>query len=312
MPYRIDPCDLCGSSDYAIAPFTRVRFDDGQSAIGICRNCALAHYLSSLPNESDRVLREDYYGNYYAVDDAGTKESRYKDLAATRLSDLERIVPLQGKTILDVGSGEGQLLDLIRSRGGIPSGIEPQASVIAPQVARGLDVFTGTFEEFAAADHRKFDMIVLYYVLDAMQKPSSALKMMRRMLKDDAHLYIHVGSLLRMPFFYQLRILRKPLAKFLPWRGRHNIHPYYFSRRALIAMLGAAGFDVVSISPPTERWCSVVARASTAVPVRNTDHWFALWWSFALWRLFDLTVRPIHNGIVGLLRPIVRSRRAVS
>jgi 2-polyprenyl-3-methyl-5-hydroxy-6-metoxy-1,4-benzoquinol methylase len=307
IPSRI--CDLCGDTHYTIAPFTRRKFDKGWSAIGICKGCGLTPYVSTLPNNSDRILKEDYYDSFYRVDDGVAKENRYNALAAERVGWIERHATLAGKTVLDIGSGEGQLLKILKSKGAVVTGVEPMHRVANDLQRQGLDVFPGLYEEFAAQDSRTFDIVTLYYVLDLTQRPASVLRSIRQRIASGGLLYIHTGSVYRQPFFSANgRLLRKSLAKLAPRKNSHEIHPYYFTRAMFQRLLRATGFNVVSISAPRDKHLTIIASPMTPVPLSDLprESTAALWWSFVGWRLFDATVRPVHRAATAVAKALLR------
>jgi methionine biosynthesis protein MetW len=131
-----------------------------------------------------------------------------------------------GARVLDVGCGEGELLDLLRREKQVDArGIEISAEGVGACLARGLSVMQGDADrdlgEFAPD---AFDYAVLSQTLQAVRRPREVLADLLRLAEraivsfpNFAHWRVRTSLLLhgRMP---ETRALPTP------WWASHNIH----------------------------------------------------------------------------------------
>jgi methionine biosynthesis protein MetW len=131
-----------------------------------------------------------------------------------------------GSRVLDVGCGEGALLELLRTQKGIDGrGIEISASGVAACLARGLSVMQGDADrDLAEFPAQAFDYAILSQTLQTVKNPRAVLSSLMR-LADRAivsfpnfgHWRVRVSLLVggRMP---ETRALSEP------WWSTPNIH----------------------------------------------------------------------------------------
>jgi methionine biosynthesis protein MetW len=131
-----------------------------------------------------------------------------------------------GARVLDVGCGEGELLDLLRREKGVDArGIEISAEGVGACLQRGLSVMQGDADrdlaEFAADT---FDYAVLSQTLQAVRRPREVLADLLRLAEraivsfpNFAHWRVRASLLLRG---------RMPETRALPtpWWASENIH----------------------------------------------------------------------------------------
>jgi methionine biosynthesis protein MetW len=103
------------------------------------------------------------------------------------MTDYRQIVSwlLPGLTVLDLGCGDGALLQLLQKEKGIRGvGIEKDAQKVETCLAAGLSVFQDTLEA-SLADYpdKQFDYVILNQTLQALENPLHVLKAMQRVGK---------------------------------------------------------------------------------------------------------------------------------
>ena len=103
------PCTLCGQEDYIVAPNTLVQFSDGATAIFICRSCGMTPYFGTYESRYRRLMTSEYYDD--GLYTYGRANNRKNLLLRALLEEVDRQVPLAGSNLLDVGCGEGVLLE---------------------------------------------------------------------------------------------------------------------------------------------------------------------------------------------------------
>lgn len=165
----------------------------------------------------------------------------YEDEAAGRarnfltvLRRLERLAPGRGP-LFDVGAATGILLDLARSRGWEPDGIEPSAWASGVAAAKyGLRLRRGAFET-ADLPRAAYAAVTMVDVLEHTPLPFEALKKAREILRPGGFLVVVTPD------------IHSVAARLAGRRWWHLLpaHLAFFSRASLAAVLGRAGFRVV-------------------------------------------------------------------
>jgi len=120
---------------------------------------------------------KDLKAKYDAMHQEG-KTSWFDDGHRERMAILSLGEPWIGKSVIEVGCGEGDLLAMMRMAGGAPVGLDYSEAAIDTARARypDLAVFVGDYREADLA--AKFDRIVLQGVLEHLNAPWEELKWM--------------------------------------------------------------------------------------------------------------------------------------
>lgn len=175
-------CPLCGAGDLRdlgllVGP-REVQFSTLTIALrraphlGECAACGSRFVQDAVPASLAATLYTDGRGG-----DRWTAQGTWDRHHAPAV--VERIASLatSGRRVLDVGCNTGDLLDFVRARGAVTSGVEYSADSRRRCVAKGHAVFasmhdvTGTYEVITA-----FDLVEhLYDVPDFMARCASAL-----------------------------------------------------------------------------------------------------------------------------------------
>lgn len=148
-------------------------------------------------------------------------------LAADR-EDFREILRLvrPGARVLDVGCGEGDLLELLQREKGVDGrGIEISAAGVSACLARGLTVMQGDADrDLAEFPDQAFDYAILSQTLQATRRPREVLENLLRLagraivsFPNFAHWRVRTGLMLsgRMP---ETSTLNEP------WWSTPNIH----------------------------------------------------------------------------------------
>lgn len=129
--------------------------------------------------------------------------------------------------VLDVGSGDGTLIDyLYRTRGCDARGIEIDMQSVTQSVAHGLPVMHGDADhDLAHYPDDAFDYVVLQRTLQAVERPREVL---RQMLRIGRHAIISFPNFghwrLRLQLLTTGRMPMTPVWG-TPWYSTPNIHP---------------------------------------------------------------------------------------
>jgi methionine biosynthesis protein MetW len=150
------------------------------------------------------------------------------NLPAADRQDFQEILRLvrPGARVLDVGCGEGALLDLLREHKGVDGrGIEISAEGVAACLARGLAVMQGDadrdLEEFPA---ETFDYAILSQTLQAVRQPRKVLSDLLRLAERAIVSFPNFGHWrVRLSLLTQGRMPDTPALP-EPWWATPNIH----------------------------------------------------------------------------------------
>ena len=120
-------------------------------------------------------------------------ESLRKANIETTLDRIDRLMPLQGRSVLDVGCASGWFLQAAKARGALVHGIDPQDSPGAAARAAGLTVDHGFFPQ-DLADTGPFDVIAFNDVFEHLPAPEQAIGDVERLLKPGGLAVINLPS----------------------------------------------------------------------------------------------------------------------
>jgi 2-polyprenyl-3-methyl-5-hydroxy-6-metoxy-1,4-benzoquinol methylase len=233
-------CNLCGKDNWRLLfkAEDKILLIGGKFNLVKCNNCGLV-YVN--PRPTIKEMRKFYPPEYYARP-FGTIKMTDKYKKEMRLIFHNRYKPFskykrKGK-VLEIGCGDGYFLKFLKEKGYEVMGVE--LSLYASRYARevlGLDVFTGTFEEFPA-QKKSFDIICLFEVLEHLHNPLSSLHKIKDLLKDDGILVITVpnfSSFQRIIFGKSWHIIDLPR------------HLYHFTKNTLREMLKRTGLSILML-----------------------------------------------------------------
>lgn len=195
-----------------------------------CNNCG---FLFS-PFVSDL---ENYYKDMEDNDYELTLESR-KIQSEKILSQLEVRNIFKNKTLLDVGSGSGVLLEVSQKFGLISKGIEPSKSLYNLAIKKNLDVILGTLPSKRL--NEKFDFVSLIDVIEHVNDPESLLKEINTVLKLNGKLFLVTPDV--NSFFSRL-------LKFKWWHFR-VAHVGYFNQKTLSILINKCGYEIIKYQRP--------------------------------------------------------------
>lgn len=229
---NIDKCPLCGSDKYSLWK------DINNWLIVSCDKCSLKRLN---PRPSERYLAQLYSADYF-------KERKPQDLnKATRQmnrSFKRRYKSIRkfsnGRTLLDIGCGEGKWCLYIKDFGYNVTGIDISAEA---GKLKDVKIIVGTIFEHDFTD--KYDVITMFHCLEHMPDPIAALKKVNQLLTDNGILVIEVpnsGSFDAIKYDSN-------------WDGwKLPYHLFHFDQTTLIRALNENGFTPVYWRFDSSKW----------------------------------------------------------
>lgn len=233
------PCPACGLTDqrFLFYSFDSYPYVD-------CLRCATWY----VPLVVDDALFERYYricpeardvverlaGQRLDEDRAKVDRARF----STYLAELESMLPVERRDLLDVGCGVGHSLEVAASRGWRACGIESSPSLVAAARGRGLTVYRPG-EPIA---REAFGLIALWETLEHLNDPFEVLSGVVPLLHDDGLLMITVPN----AHAIEARIMRQDLA-WINGGAIGTVHINLFHRLSLDHLLSRVGLEVVGV-----------------------------------------------------------------
>ncbi len=230
-PEQHVPCNYCGIDDAS-----PVACQNGYRIVR-CRGCGLVYVDPRPPAESLAGLYADYH-----VRDGGDEASWNRLMAGNFREAAALLREARGSggplRLLDVGCGYGGFVRMMRDNGWDAEGIDPSPATVASAARIGAPVRLGTLDE---ADGT-YDAITLFYVLEHLPDPSTALGKLSGLLAPGGTLLIRVPH--TAPIVALLRPFGLDGTLFDP-----PYHLYDFPPPVLAGMLRKAGFADVRTFP---------------------------------------------------------------
>jgi methionine biosynthesis protein MetW len=160
---------------------------------------------------------------------AGLNDVPVQFVAKNMRLDLRLIADMvtPGARVLDIGSGDGSLIDLLyRTHGCDARGIEINMAEVTRSVAHGLPVMHGDADnDLAQYPDGAFDFVILSRTLQAVERPREVLN---QMLRIGRHAIVSFPNFGHWHVRWQLLSSgRMPTSRIWakPWYETPNIHP---------------------------------------------------------------------------------------
>lgn len=195
----------------------------------LCSGCG--HIWNDTHEESENSLyNDDYYSSFTSSEQA----RQYQESLAV---DLDRLISLKGKSVVEIGCGDGFFLKALSSLGAKATGFEPSSTFQVATKQPGISVHHEYFD--FAGDNRtkgRVDIVVLRHVLEHMPNAQEVLSSLATHSFVDSRpqfLMIEVPN--------ALHLLQENL-----YFDFYNDHVHYFSYASLSRLLERSGWIVVA------------------------------------------------------------------
>ena len=152
------------------------------------------------------------------------------------------MVPLKDAAVVDIGCGDGRLLDILRLScplGWQLHGVDWSAKAVTRLQSRGYIGRSGDISRIDLSDwHEQFDLVLMHQLIEHVRNPREILEKMAYLLKIDGVLSIETPDIDSWDF----QILSKKY-----WSGYHiPRHFYIFNKVNFVELAQSVGFEVIS------------------------------------------------------------------
>jgi 2-polyprenyl-3-methyl-5-hydroxy-6-metoxy-1,4-benzoquinol methylase len=236
-------CPLCGACNYEVM-FDLRAVAKALSVPGLvarCRRCPMWFKIITDPARLDRAYGDDYAtvdgADQYLAGEAA------RALFRTALSEI-RVTNGAARRLLDIGAGQGVLLEEARSIGYEAEGIDVCEALVRRAQARGLPVACMRAEDLDARE--RFDVITMTDVIEHVPAPRRLLASAFRALKPGGRLIVytpnHRGAVVTLG-----TLLHRIGARFAVREIFGGNHVCFFDDRSLPLALDREGFQVNAV-----------------------------------------------------------------
>jgi SAM-dependent methyltransferase len=219
------PCRVCDSHD-----FTPIYYLDGQEIV-LCQRCGLIQVSASLRLDDLKRIYETI-GQDETTPVSGFLKKRIHRASRFRLRYFEKYTGLTSGSILEVGSGRGHFLSLLKERGFQVLGVEPSLKGALQHRERGIPVINDILENADLPDAH-FDAACLFQVFEHFEDPKQAAVKLHAKLKKGGYLVLEVPDIFSTGSKFE---------KYSHRLFNARVHLSYFSAASLDALLQPLGF----------------------------------------------------------------------
>lgn len=265
-PADLKACDLCGSTNAAKLPQAEKY---GSGGVYVCMGCGFVHVKQRRSSEEIAASWDDIYGDgYTAMWPAVFARLNYVTEWYSQTYGWE------GKSVLEIGAGEGRFLEMVRERGAHPVAIEPSSKNCQTLRSKYIFAHHGTAEKCGTVG--TFDVVAILWTLENTGDCISMLSEARKNLASDGHVLIATGSRILTGF-------RKPISAYFS-KNPADTHCYRWSARTLPLAAHKAGLGLVGMNQVSEcDWMVAAFDKNQAGEAPQGDHWHDVTTFFAQW-----------------------------
>ena len=227
----------------------------------LCEGCGL---ICNHPIP-DKATLEHFYKDQYRLKYKGTHQPRKRQIYRNFRGAYFQIIHLgdvikHAHSVLDLGSGSGEFLYLVKMLGKTTYGIEPyQAYVEYCRETLDLNVKMAPLSVDLFAP-QQFDFIRANHVLEHMASPVEALSILRRWLTKDGVLHLEVPDI---EHYCRSKSVKNIF---------HFGHIFNFNFETLVATAGLAGFELITGQKKSTSLLFRLAPSWTQDQTQNKDN----------------------------------------
>jgi len=158
-----------------------------------------------------------------------------EEIKKSRFNQMKKFITqfkLDGKKILEIGSGKGNMLDIIQKAGAKAVGIEASSKSVEIGKSAGRNMIVGYIGDMNKIEDYQFDAFVSFNYIEHLPEPNTIIKNIYKNVTDNAAGYVVVPNLdylLETKCFYEFV----------------SDHLSYFTKKTLTYAFEKNGFDVL-------------------------------------------------------------------
>lgn len=194
--------------------------------------------------------------------DANSEFKPLHDINPLRLDYINRLVPLEGRRVIDVGCGGGLLTEGMAERGAMVTGIDmgkaPLSVARLHQYESGLEIDyrQTTAEQLAHEEPGTYDVVTCLEMLEHVPDPAATIAACGQLISDDGHVFL--STINRNPKAWLFAVVGgEYLLQLLP-KGTHDyskfIRPSEMEEWARAAGLQLVDLTGMSYNPFTQEY----------------------------------------------------------
>lgn len=225
-------CPGCGSA--TLEPLGRYRTQELPLDLALCGGCGLVFVNPMLTDAAKNRLEPDVRRLHRSrsaelTDESALARSRQR---AARWAQVIASHLRPGSRVLDVGAGDGALIELLLAQGHQPVALDPDPATCAFLRRRfNIETFPSRIEDVDAGALGTFDAVFLLNLIEHLEDPGATLDRIAQRLRPGGLLAIETPNILR--------------TKVGPKRMFSLPHNYYFSPSSLLTLVAGRGFHPV-------------------------------------------------------------------
>lgn len=237
-------CDLCDSDKFTPLDVAKPYIGNQEPPV-VCSDCGFVYVRERRSQEEVAKAWDEIWGEGYSSNWPAVKARLYY------VSEwLDQTLGLEGKSVLDIGAGEGLFLKFVKERGAHPVGLEPFRENVLKIRSMDIACFHGTAESVEAG---QYDIVTLNWTLENCSDCVGLLKRARQFCKPDGYVCVSTGSRILVPY-------KKPISSYFS-KNPQDTHCFRFSHNSLCSALAKSGFSVTNRNYWTE--CDWLVCAAT-------------------------------------------------
>lgn len=254
-----ESCPGCTSEK--LSPMGGYRTKEAEIGITLCEGCGLV-FVNPMFQDTDKErlqpdVRQLHRSRSAELNDAKALH-RSRKRAARWEYVLRDLLPPRSR-VLEVGAGDGALVELLLKHGHTPVALDPDAGACDYVSSRfGVRTIAARVEDADLESAGPFDAILMLNLIEHLEDPANVMRVLRGFLRDGGLVGIETPNILR--------------TKVGPKRMYSFPHNYYFSPQSLLQMVSAQGYEPVQWREfPLDMFHLIVRKSNSSVGSNALD-----------------------------------------
>lgn len=237
-------CPLCNLNNFKIHVIAKdYLFSKKEFTVVRCESCGL---IFTNPRVKENLIAHYYFSDYIQHREITklTNFQRAKNSLGYLFKNpykkiLKALRSTNAKTVLEVGAGEGSLLNYLKKNGLNVTGVERDRNCVRRIRAMDITCYSGDLNEVVSKiGFKKFDAVVFHHAFEHLYNPKKTLSNIYNLLNEKGIIYLSVPNINSI----EARLFGKY------WKGldlpRHTIH---YDINSIKKFLSEAKFKIINL-----------------------------------------------------------------